>query len=96
MRAFPVLALVALVVTGCAIPIPARDDFGASALVAVREVPPGFAEFNRFEAETNIYVIRQLCATPHQHLQERTMEASPGQLEQLIARCRTHVPLFGS
>lgn len=96
MRAFSALALVALLVSGCGTPIPARDDFGASALLAVRDVPPGFAEFNRFEAGANNYVVRQLCATPPQNLQERIMEAAPGQIDQLIARCRTHVPLFGS
>lgn len=96
MRGFLVLAVVAVALAGCATPIPAKDDFGASALLAVRDVPPGFAEFNRFEAATDDYIADQLCATPSQRLEEKAMEASPGRFEQLVARCRTHVPLFGS
>ena len=46
MRAFLALPLVVLVLAGCATPIPAKDDFGASALLAVGDIPPGFVEFN--------------------------------------------------
>jgi hypothetical protein len=91
-----VLALVAVVLAGCATPIPSKNDFGASALLAVGDIPPGFADFNRFDPATNDLIARQLCATPSQPLEENAMEASPGRFEQLIARCRTHVPLFGS
>ena len=55
MRAFLVLPLVFLALAGCATPLPAKDDFGASALVAVGNIPPGFAEFNRFDPATNGY-----------------------------------------
>jgi hypothetical protein len=96
MRASLALPLVALALAGCATPIPAKDDFGASALLAVGDVPPGFAEFNRFDAATNDLIADQLCATPLQRLNENAMEAAPGRFEQLVARCRTHVPLFGS
>jgi hypothetical protein len=96
MRASLALALVVLLLGGCATPIPSKDDFGASALIAVGNVPPGFAEFNRFDPATNDLVADQLCATPFQRLEENALEATPGRFEQLMARCRTHVPLFGS
>lgn len=96
MRAFFALALVVLALDGCATPIPTKDDFGASALLAVGNVPPGFADFNRFDPVTNDLIADQLCATPFQRLEENAMEAAPGRIEHLIARCRTHVPLFGS
>lgn len=96
MRAFLVLALVALVLAGCATPIPSKDDFGTSALIAGGKIPPDFAEFNRFDPAADDYVARQLCATPRLRLEENAMQAAPGQFEQLLARCRTHVPLFGS
>jgi hypothetical protein len=96
MRGFLAPALVVLVLAGCGTPIPSKDDFGASALFAVGDVPPGFAEFNRFEAATGDYVAGQLCATPFQRLEANAVEATPGRFEQLVARCRTHVPLFGS
>ena len=96
MRAILVLALVALVPAGCATPIPSKDDFGASALLATRDIPPGFAEFNRYDPDVNDYVARQLCATPYLRLEENAIPADPGRFEQLLSRCRTHVPIFGS
>ena len=96
MRAFLVLALVALVPAGCATPIPSKDDFGASALVATGNTPPGFEEFNRFDPAANDYVARQLCATPYQPLEENAVQAIPGRFEQLQARCRAHVPFLGT
>jgi hypothetical protein len=96
MRAFMALALIIPVLTGCATRIPSKDDFGMSALLAVGDIPPGFSEFNRFEAATNDYIAGQLCATPFQRLESTAAEAMPGRFDQLVARCRTHVPLFGS
>jgi hypothetical protein len=96
MRAFLALTLVGLALAGCATPIPSKDDFGASALIAAGNVPPGFAEFNRFDPATHDLLADQLCATPFQRLEENALEATPGRFEQLRARCRTHVPLFGS
>ncbi len=94
--AFLFLALEVLALAGCATPIPTKDDFGASALLEVGDIPPGFAAFNRFDSATNDLLAQQLCATPYQRLNENAMGAAPGRLEELIARCRTHVPLFGS
>ena len=96
MRASFALALVVLALTGCATPIPTKDDFGASALLEVGHSPPGFAAFNRFDPATNDLLAQQICATPYQRLNANALAADPGRFEQLIARCRTHVPLFGS
>ena len=96
MRAFLALPLVVVALAGCATPLPAKDDFGASGLLAVGDIPPGFVEFNRFDAATNGLIADQLCATPLQRLNDNAMEAAPGRLDQLTARCRTHVPFFGS
>ncbi len=100
MRAFlvPVLLAAALAgsLAGCATPIPSKDDFGASALIATGDIPPEFVEFNRFGAATDDYIAGQLCATPFQRLDAQAMDAAPGRFEQLTARCRTHVPFFGS
>lgn len=96
MRAFLAVPILLLALAGCATPIPAKDDFGASALLAAGNIPPNFPAFNRFDARTNELVADQLCATPAQRLEENAMEAAPGRFDQLLARCRTHVPLFGS
>ena len=53
MRALLALPLVVLALAGCATPLPAKDDFGASGLLAVGDIPPGFVEFNSFDAATN-------------------------------------------
>jgi hypothetical protein len=95
-RACFALAPLALALAGCATPIPTKNDFGASALLEAGDSPPGFAAFNRFDPATNDLLARQLCATPYQRLNENAMGADPGRFEQLIARCRTHVPLWGS
>lgn len=95
MRASLALALLLPVLAGCGTPIPAKDEFGTTALVATRDVPPGFAEFNRFDAAANDALADQICATPHRRLEENTIPAVPGRFEHLINRCQTHVPLFG-
>ena len=95
MRASLALALLLPVLAACGTPIPAKDEFGTTALVATHDVPPGFAEFNRFEATANDALADQICATPHRPLQEKAIPAVPGTFEHLINRCQTHVPLFG-
>ena len=81
MRAFLAVALIVLCLAGCATPMPAKDDFGASALLAVGNIPPGFPEFNRFDAGTNDLIAGQLCATPAQRLEENAMQAVPGRFD---------------
>jgi hypothetical protein len=96
MRALLALALLSPVMASCATPIPSKDEFGTTALLAVGDIPPGFSAFNRFDPATDDLLAQQICATPYQRLEEKALEASPGRFEQLVARCRTHVPLFGS
>lgn len=96
MRALLALALLMPVLAACGTPIPAKDEFGATALLAAGDIAPGYAEFNRFDAAMNDLVADQICAGPHRPLEEKVMPAVPGRFEQLISRCRTHVPLFGS
>jgi hypothetical protein len=37
----------------------------------------------------------QLCATPYQVLEEKTVGATPGKLLTARARCQTHIPILG-
>ena len=37
----------------------------------------------------------QLCATPYQPLEEKSLAAASGRLVQARGRCQTHIPLFG-
>jgi hypothetical protein len=97
MRVFLALA-VALVVAasaGCTPHLPAKEGFGTSALVAVGDIPPEFAEFNNYDPAVNTLLADQICATPYQLSEEKAIGASSGRLVQAIGRCRNHVPLFG-
>jgi len=95
MRAFLALALVLPALVGCGTPIPVKHEFGASTLLAVGDIPPDFAKLNNFDPAVNDLLADQICATPSQRLEEKTIAAVPGRFEQLSSRCRTHVPLFG-
>ena len=96
MRAFLALALVVLVLAGCATPIPSKDDFGASALARRGNIPPGFRGVQPLRSGGKRFGRRSALRDADQRLEENAMEAAPGRLEQLMARCRTHVPFFGS
>jgi hypothetical protein len=95
MRVFAVLVLLALGVTGCTPFIPVKDDFGTSALLPAGDIPPEFAEFNSYQATANPLLADQLCATPYQVLEEKTVGATPGELLAARARCQTHIPILG-
>jgi hypothetical protein len=43
----------------------------------------------------NPLLAEQICATPYQALEEKSVGASPGQLIAARARCQTHIPLLG-
>ena len=94
MRVFSVLVLLVLV-AGCTPFIPVKDDFGTSALLPAGDVPPEFAEFNSYQATANPILADQLCATPYQVLEEKTLGAAPGKLLAARARCQTHIPVLG-
>ncbi len=81
---------------GCAPYIPVKDDFGTSALVPAGDMPPEFAEFNRYDPSVNRLLADQVCATPYQPLEEKTLGAAGGGLVAARGRCVTHVPFWGN
>ena len=76
---------------GCVPYIPVEDAFTASALKPTGNIPPEFAEFNKYDPEVNTLLADQLCATPYIPLYERSLRASPGELIAGTGRCRTYV-----
>jgi hypothetical protein len=95
MRAPLALVLLTAIAAGCTPYIPVKDDFGTSALVPAGDIPPEFAQFNAYDPAVNPLLADQLCATPYQPLEEKSLGASSGRLAQLRGRCQTHIPLFG-
>ena len=95
MRAPLALVLLAAIAAGCTPYIPVKDDFGTSALVPAGDIPPEFAQFNAYDPAVNSLLADQLCATPYQPLDEKSLGASSGRLLQTRGRCQTHIPLFG-
>jgi hypothetical protein len=95
MRILPALVLLPSILTGCTPYIPVKDDFGTSALAPAAERPPEFAEFNVYDPAVNTLLADQLCATPYQPLQEKSLGTATGRLVQARGRCQTHIPLYG-
>jgi len=95
MRALLALVLLPSIMAGCTPYIPVKDDFGTSALAPAGDMPPEFAEFNVYDPAVNLLLADQLCATPYQPIEEKTLGAAGGQLVQARGRCQTHIPLFG-
>lgn len=95
MRILFTLVILSPLMAGCTPYIPVKDDFGTSALAPVADMPPEFAEFNANDPALNGLLADQMCATPYQPLQDRSIGASPGRLVQARGRCQTHVPLLG-
>ncbi|HTV89337.1 MAG TPA: hypothetical protein VME41_10005 [Stellaceae bacterium] len=95
MRAFLAVMLLSALLPGCTPYIPIKDDFGNSALTAKRDVPPEFAEFNNYDPAINALVANQICATPYEELQARSVGASTGEIIEARGRCAEHIPLIG-
>jgi hypothetical protein len=95
MRTLLALALLSGLCAGCTPYIPVKPGFGTSALTPVGDIPPEYGEFNNFDPEINRLLAAQICATPYQVYEEKTIDAIPGRLAQSYGRCRNHVPLFG-
>ena len=93
--AFAMLSAAVLLQAGCTPYIPAKEDFGTSALAPALDIPPEFAEFNAFDPAVNNLMADQICATSYQPLEARTLGASSGKLVDALGRCRHHVPFFG-
>ena len=95
MRFLFVLVILSSLIAGCTPYIPVKDDFGTSALAPAGDLPPEFAEFNVYDPAVNRLLADQLCATPYQLLEEKSLGAASGRLVQTRGRCQTHIPLFG-
>ena len=95
MRVLLGLMLLSLTVAGCTPFIPVKDDFGTSALVPAGDIPPEFAEFNLYNPGVNGLLADQICATPYQPLEDKSVGAAPGRLVQARGRCQTHIPILG-
>jgi hypothetical protein len=99
MRALSKLALAAILLSslasGCTPYIPVKDDFGTSAALPAGQIPPEFAEFNKYDPRVNTLLAAQLCATPYQPLENKILGASAGKIDQARGRCQTHIPLWG-
>ncbi len=95
MRALLVLVLLIASLPGCTPYIPVKDGFGTSALAPAGAIPPEFAEFNAYDPQVNRLLAAQICATPYQPLEEKSLGAASGRLVQATGRCQTHIPLIG-
>ncbi|HVA15788.1 MAG TPA: hypothetical protein VNF99_21255 [Stellaceae bacterium] len=95
MRAFFAVVLLSSLAAGCTPYIPVKDDFGTSALAPAGNIPPEFAQFNAYNPQVNALLADQVCATPYQPVEAKTLGASSGKLIQVRGRCQDHVPLFG-
>jgi hypothetical protein len=96
MRVFPALALLCLFAAGCTPYIPVKDEFGVSALRPTGEIPPEFAEFNRYDPRINPLLADQLCATPYQIQAVKALDAAPGEILAAQARCEIYKPFFAN
>lgn len=95
MRALLTMLLLSSLVSGCTPYIPVKDDFGTSALAPSGTIPPEFVQFNNYDTGVNRLLAQQICATPYQPLEDKSLGAAAGRLEQARGRCQTHVPLWG-
>jgi hypothetical protein len=92
---FALLSAAVVLQSGCTPYIPVKDDFATSALAPVGDIPPEFAEFNKFDPAVNVLLEDQVCATSYEPLEAKTLGASSGRLVDARGRCRAHVPIFG-
>ncbi|HEX3523271.1 MAG TPA: hypothetical protein VHT52_14425 [Stellaceae bacterium] len=90
MRLFFVLALPAVLSTACTPFIPIEDAFSTSALKPTGNIPPEFAEFNRYDPQVNALVNDQMCATPYLLDTEKSLRATPGEFIAWSGRCEQY------
>ena len=90
MRLFFVLALPAVLSTACTPFIPIEDAFSTSALKPTGNIPPEFAEFNRYDPLANAVVSDQMCATPYILDAEKSLRATPGEFIAWSGRCEQY------
>jgi hypothetical protein len=90
MRLFIVLALPAMLSVACTPFIPVKDDFGTSAVKPTGNIPPEFAEFNRYDPQVNGLISDQMCATPYILDREKSLRATPGEFAAWSGRCEQY------
>lgn len=91
MRRFFPLALLAVLLAGCADYIPVKDGFGTSALRRAGKTPPEYARFNTYDPAVNALLVGQICATPYVLLEQKTHPAEPGELITWRGPCQPYV-----
>jgi|GEM_PF-2147219 hypothetical protein len=87
---FPI-ALLAVLLAGCADYIPVKDGFGISALRQAGKTPPEYARFNNYDPGANGLLADQICATPYVLLEQKTHPANPGELITWRGPCQPYV-----
>jgi hypothetical protein len=90
MRLFILLALPAMLLGGCTPFIPIKDAFGTSAVKPTGNIPPEFAEFNRYDPQVNAVVSEQMCAPPYILDTEKSLRATPGEFVAWSGRCEQY------
>ena len=85
----------AAVTSGCTPYIPVKPGFGTSALAPGPNIPPEFAEFNNYNPGVNPLLAAQICATPVEPLEAKTLGADSGSLDENRYRCANHQPFLG-
>ena len=90
MRLFFILALPAALSAACTPFIPIKDAFSTSALKPTGNIPPEFAEFNRYDPQVNAVVSDQMCATPYILNTEKSLRATPGEFVAWSGRCEQY------
>lgn len=88
-RLFPI-ALLALLLAGCADYIPVKHGFGTSALRRSGKTPPEYARFNSYDPAVNALLASQMCATPYVLLEQKTHPAAPGELITWRGSCQPY------
>jgi hypothetical protein len=90
MRLFFVLALPAVLSSACTPFISIKDAFSTSAVKPTGNIPPEFAEFNRYDPQVNEVVSDQMCATPYILDTEKSLRATPGEFVSWSGRCEQY------
>jgi hypothetical protein len=90
MRRYFSLVLPAVLLGACTPFIPIKDDFGTSAVKPTGNIPPEFAEFNRYDPQVNAVVSDQMCATPYILNTEKSLRATPGEFIAWNGRCEQY------
>jgi hypothetical protein len=95
MRIALALVVLPILFAGCSPNIPTKPDFGTSALVPSGDTPPEFAQFNAYDPATGPMVAQLMCATPYTAVEQKSVDAAPGEIITGRGSCQAHVPFIG-